>query len=197
MEGGRRRVTTAQALEEAAERLFSEVGFEATTIDQIAEAVGVNRRTFFRYFPTKDAVLWAFFDADLARARALLDSAPRDQPIMVAVQAAIVAASQYSPDEAPRWRARAELLRSSPTLRASTLLHAAQWEDLIASFVARRTDSQPNRLVPLAIGRAVCGVWRAAFDEWLAHPEAIVSDYIDQAMSALATAFADLPAASG
>ena len=192
MGGSRQRVTTPRELEGAAIRLFTELGFDETTIDQIAEAVGVNRRTFFRYFPTKDAVLWSFSNEDLTRAQAILDSAPRDQPVMAAVQSAVVAANQFIAEDAPRWRARAELLKSSPALRASTLLHAAEWEDLIASFVARRTNQLPTDLIPMAVGRAILGVWRAAFDEWLAHGDAHLTDYIDTAMAALATGFADL-----
>lgn len=60
----RNRQRTRRALEQAAARLFAERGFEATTIREITAAAGVGERTFFRYFPTKQAVA-----AATARAR--------------------------------------------------------------------------------------------------------------------------------
>ena len=63
---GRPRGTSARALELIALRLFTDQGFEQTTVDQIATAAGVSRRTFFRYFDSKSDVLWSEFDAEVA-----------------------------------------------------------------------------------------------------------------------------------
>jgi len=53
---GRRRATSRQELEETAFGLFAARGFEATTVDEIAAAAGIGRRTFFRYFPSKNDI---------------------------------------------------------------------------------------------------------------------------------------------
>ena len=54
---GRRRVTSREELEQAAFTLFAARGFDATTVDEIAAAAGIGRRTFFRYFPSKESLL--------------------------------------------------------------------------------------------------------------------------------------------
>lgn len=64
----------------AALGLFDHAGFEATTIEQIVAAAGVARRTFFRYFPSKEAVLFAEFTARQTRATERLRVRPNDEP---------------------------------------------------------------------------------------------------------------------
>src|SRR5262252_10892938 len=79
---GRRRVTSRAELEHAAFDLFGRQGFERTTVDDIAAAAGIGRRTFFRYFPSKNDVVWGDFDADLERMRRRLNAVPAGTPLM-------------------------------------------------------------------------------------------------------------------
>ena len=60
----------------AALDLFDRQGYEETTVDEIAAAVGISRRTFFRYYESKRDVVWGEFDAELVRLRDQLDGAP-------------------------------------------------------------------------------------------------------------------------
>src|SRR5215213_2120704 len=62
---GRPPATTHAAIERTAFALFERQGFEATTLDDIAAALGVGRRTLFRYYPSKNDILWGRFDASL------------------------------------------------------------------------------------------------------------------------------------
>lgn len=77
---GRRPSATCAELSHVALRLFHEHGFEATTIDAIAAAAGISRRTFFRYFESKNDVAWGEFDQHFdtlaRRLRQLSDSMP-------------------------------------------------------------------------------------------------------------------------
>src|SRR5215475_15949219 len=86
---GRPRGTSERALELIALRLFSDQGFEETTVDQIAATAGVSRRTFFRYFATKTDVLWNSFDAEVETIRGLLARSSDDLPILEAVRHAV------------------------------------------------------------------------------------------------------------
>jgi TetR/AcrR family transcriptional regulator, regulator of mycofactocin system len=92
---GRPPSTSRRQLALVAMRLFSEQGFEQTTVDQIAAAAGVSRRTFFRYFATKSAVLWNDFDREVQTITRLLAQAPPEQPMMQAIRDVVVAANHY------------------------------------------------------------------------------------------------------
>src|ERR1700710_1824090 len=83
---GRPRLTSRRAIELVALRLFDEHGFEATTVEQISEAAGVSRRTFFRYFDSKADVLWAEFDTEVQSLHALLAAAPPEQSVGAAIR---------------------------------------------------------------------------------------------------------------
>ena len=69
---GRRRVTSRGELEHVAFELFEANGFEQTTVEDIAAAAGIGRRTFFRYFRSKNDVPWGTFELELERMRARL-----------------------------------------------------------------------------------------------------------------------------
>src|SRR5260370_18404279 len=73
---GRRRATSREELEETAFGLFAARGFEATTVDEIAAAAGIRRRTLFRYFPSKNPIPWGAIDLQLDRSRAPLRTPP-------------------------------------------------------------------------------------------------------------------------
>ena len=75
---GRRPSTMRGQLSDLGIELFTSKGFDETSIDDIADAAGIARRTFFRYFPSKNAVPWGDFDAQLAALRAHLDGLPDD-----------------------------------------------------------------------------------------------------------------------
>src|SRR5437660_843509 len=77
---GRPPATTREDIERVAFSLFADHGFDETTVDDIATAAGIGRRTFFRYFASKNDVVWGAFDAGLDHFRAVLDAVDPDQP---------------------------------------------------------------------------------------------------------------------
>ena len=188
---GRPRGTSARELELIALRLFAEQGFEQTTIDQIAAAAGVSRRTFFRYYAAKSDVLWHEFDHEVETIRHLLAETPDDLPVMTAVRRAVLAANHYRAADVPELRMRMTLIGSVPELTASAALRYDAWERAISDFVARRSGHPAGSLYPLAVGRAVLAACRAAFDRWAARADADLTAYLDAALRALAAGFAD------
>src|ERR671927_90907 len=86
----RHRKRTAADLEEAALRLFSAKGFDAVTIDDIAAAADVSRRTFFRYFASKEDVILSDPPRRLDELQVALDRRPADEPAMTALRQAIL-----------------------------------------------------------------------------------------------------------
>jgi TetR/AcrR family transcriptional regulator, regulator of mycofactocin system len=178
-------------MEVIALRLFSEQGFEETTVDQIAAAAGVSRRTFFRYFETKADVLWNEFDAEVETIRALLAATPDELPIMDGVRQAVLAANHYRAQDVPELRMRVSLLSSVPELVASAAIHYDAWERAVVEFVARRSGQPVDSLYPLAVGRAVLAACRAGYDRWAARADADLTLYLDAALRALAAGFRD------
>ena len=98
---GRPPGTSARELELIALRLFTEHGFEQTTVEQIAAAAGVSRRTFFRYYDTKADVLWHDFDNEVQALRAAFARIPDKTPLMTAIRQAVVGVNRYAGDERP------------------------------------------------------------------------------------------------
>jgi mycofactocin system transcriptional regulator len=187
---GRKRVTSHEELEHAAFGLFEEKGFEQTTVDDIAAAAGIGRRTFFRYFPSKNDVPWGQFDTELARMRARLKASPEDQPLMDAIREALVDFNRVDPAQIPWHRRRMQLILRVPALLAHSTLRFADWRDVIAEFVAERTGARPDDLAPQAIAHAVLGVAIAAYDRWLDDQSADLGTLLDSAMRELAAAYA-------
>ena len=186
---GRPPGTSRRALELIALRLFTDRGFDHTTIEQIAAEAGVSKRTFFRYFSSKASVLWSEFDHEVEVIRAALAGVPSGVPMMDAIRRAVVAANHYGPHDVPELRMRMNLISSVPALHASSTPHYDAWERAISEFVATRIGQPADSLYPLAVGRATLAACRAAYDRWSARADADLTFYLDAALAALAAGF--------
>jgi TetR/AcrR family transcriptional regulator, regulator of mycofactocin system len=186
---GRRRVTSRAELEQAAFALFDARGFDATTVDEIAAAAGIGRRTFFRYFPSKNDIPWGAFEDELSRMRVRLKACPPEVPLMDAIRLALIDFNRVAPPQVPLHRRRMELILRVPTLFAHSTLRFTAWREVIAEFVAERTGRRPGDLAPQAIAHAVLGVSVAAYERWLDDPAADLGVLLDEAMRQLGAAF--------
>lgn len=189
---GRPRSTSARDLEVIALALFSELGFDETTVEDIAKGACVSTRTFFRYFESKSSVIWRGFDADVEALRLAFDDVPPGQELMVAIRSVILDVNRYAPDEVTELRRRMRLIGTEPTLRASASLHYDAWVEVVASFAAKRLGVPPDSLVPLAIGRGCLGVCSAAFDTWAVSSEDDLVQLLDLGLAALSTGFDEM-----
>lgn len=171
-------------------RLFSDQGFDNTTVEQIAAAAGVSGRTFFRYFPTKAEVLWSRFDDEVANLRTAFATVPEDEPMMTAVRRVVVNANRYRAEDVPELRTRMQLVATVPALAATAGAHYDAWERAVSAFAARRLGDTEDGLIPLAVGRTTLAAARAAFDAWLPRADADLTVYLDQALAALECGFA-------
>ena len=186
---GRPPGTSARDLEVISLRLFTEVGFEETTVERIAAAAGVSKRTFFRYFDSKADVLWHAFDGEVRALRAAFADVPAGVPVMAAIRQAVVGVNRYRADDVPELRTRMNLIGSVPALAASAANHYDAWERAVSEFAASRLDRPADSLYPLAIGRATLAVCRSAYDRWAERADADLTVYLDRALRALAAGF--------
>ncbi len=187
---GRPPGTSRRALELIALRLYTEQGFEETTVEQVAAAAGVSRRAFFRYFDSKAAVLWHEFDGEVEALRAAFSRIPDDVPMMSAIRQAVVGVNRYRAEDLPELRTRINLISSVPALQASAAPHYNAWEQAVSDFAAARLHQPADSLYALAIGRTTLAACRAAYDRWVIRADADLPVYLDAALAALASGFA-------
>ena len=186
---GRPPGTSRRELELIALRLFTDQGFESTTIEQIAAEAGVSKRTFFRYFSSKASVLWSEFDSEVDTIRAALAEMPAGMPMMDAIRRAVVTANHYGPQDVPELRLRMNLIGGVPALQSSAAVHYDAWERAISDFAATRIGQPADSLYPLAVGRATLAACRAAYARWSDRADADLTFYLDAALAALAAGF--------
>jgi len=164
-----RKEETRAAIRDAAFRLFAEQGFEATTVDDIAAAADVSPRTFFRYFPTKDDVVFNDHPERLEDLREMLAARPDDEPILDSLRAVVRSLADDMDAKHDQIVASQEMSRTSPTLAARGLALQRELTDIIAEFVADRMGVDPvTDQVPGLVGGVVFAAVTAAMNTWVA-----------------------------
>lgn len=169
--------------------LFGEQGFEATTVDQIAAAAGMSRRTFFRYFAGKDELVLERLQEAGGRIAAALGRRPPDEPVWSALRAAFdeIVVSQEEHDEQAR---RVQLmLRDEPGVLASVEERRRRWLVLLVPLVTERLPPWRRRS-PDSRAAAVAGSALACLDAaqeaWADNPGSSLGSLLDEAMAAVA-----------
>jgi AcrR family transcriptional regulator len=159
----RKKLETRAALEAAALRLFAERGYEQTTVDDIAEAADVAVRTFFRYFQSKQHVLFGDVALDIAaRLRAALRARPAGESPVEAVGAALGAMELDDPEQQRQVLDRLRLLERLPELGGTYHMLFQQLHDVIAVEVAERTGRPATDLHPQLLAAAATASLKAA-----------------------------------
>jgi mycofactocin system transcriptional regulator len=193
---GRPRATSRAALERVGFRLFAERGFAQTTVDDIAAAAGIGRRTFFRYFASKNDLVWGDFSDQLESLRALLDAVPPEVPVLRALREAVVAFNRYEPTDVPWHRQRMRLILTVPALQADATLRYAAWRAIVTGFAARRLGLPEHDPLPRLFGHALLAAAITAYEQWLHEEDQDLSVLLDEAISRLAAGLGRAPAAA-
>ena len=178
---GRRRSTTRDHITDVALELFATRGFDDVSVDDVAQAAGISRRTLFRYFSSKNAIPWADFDASLTDLRNLLNAVPYDMPLDAALRSALLEFNSFDASETPRHRRRMQVILQTDALQAYSMTMYAGWRGVIAAFVARRLDTKPTDLVPQTVAWTVLGVALTAYEQWLADETVSLPDALGEA----------------
>jgi mycofactocin system transcriptional regulator len=186
---GRPPATDHDAIERAAFALFAERGFEATTIDDIAAAAGVGRRTLFRYYASKNDIPWGQFDASLVLLRQHLASMPDTIPVYRAVHDAVLAFNRLDPAAIPQHRQRMRLLLTTPALQAHSVHRYAQWRGTIAGYVASRYGLAETDLLPRTVGQVTLAISLSAYEQWLSVDGQPLERFLDEALDGVVAHF--------
>ena len=165
---GRRRSTTQDHITDVALDLFAARGFDEVSVDDVAQAAGIARRTLFRYYASKNAIPWGDFDAYLDHMRDLLDDVDPDVPIGEALRSALLAFNDFGAQETMRHRQRMRVILETAALQAYSMTMYAGWRAVVAAFVARRLGAKAGDLVPQTVAWTMLGVALSAYEQWLA-----------------------------
>jgi TetR/AcrR family transcriptional regulator, regulator of mycofactocin system len=166
----RKKLETRAALERAALRLFAEKGYENTTVEEIAVEADVAVRTFFRYFSSKQHILFGEVAHDrIGRLRTELAARPTDEPILASVRAMMEAMDVADPREQEQIMLRMRLMERQPSLVRTYLWLNHQLRQIVAEFVAERTGLPVDRdTYPMVVATAVTSSWEIALRVWVA-----------------------------
>ncbi|WP_134740836.1 TetR/AcrR family transcriptional regulator [Nocardioides sp. 503] len=134
---------TEQRLRAAAFELFEQQGYDATTVESIAERAGVGRTTFFRAFGSKEDVIFPDHTDVLARVRQRLAASSAAETPAAVTEAARLVLRRYL-DEGDLARARYRLTRTIPALRSREIAHLQQYQQEFRDHIRRWTGEEPG-----------------------------------------------------
>ena len=191
----RKKLATRRSLRRVALDLVAERGFAHVTVEDIAEAADVSPRTFFNYFPSKEAALFA---ADPDRITALRERVVRQapgEPVLDALRMVMVSDAQTVADELSElggepadWLRRMREARADPHLRAAHAAQMALVERAVTEGLAERLGTDPERdPYPGLLAAMASGVFRVSMTFWAGSGGTVPLDQlIDLAFRALA-----------
>ena len=183
---------TRTRVERAALDLFTLRGFENVTTDEVADAAGISRRTFFRYFATKADAVWGDFAGHVARLELRLAAADPAQPVLASVCAAYVEVNDYAEAELPLLRERMRLILTEPALLAHSQVRYAEVDQIVSRHVAARTGASPTDLVPRLVAATTRAAATTAFEAWLADERSSLGRHLRLAFDEITEGFPSL-----
>ncbi len=154
------------ALVEAAFALFAQKGYAQTTMDDVAARAGLSRRTAFRYFASKEELVFPVHAERLAQLRALLAPRAGETPFATVKRACLAVARVYEDDRA-HMLAQWTIIQSEPALLGRELeLDRGSEDAIFEAFLAGDATPRARRRARVRAS-AVVGAVRATLREWL------------------------------
>jgi AcrR family transcriptional regulator len=163
----RNRARTYTDIADAALGLFETYGYDSTTVEQIATTAGVSPATFFRYFATKEDVLFADEDASAVSMLELVAGrTDRGARIAALAEPVLAFAESMIGPGSPNSRRLTRLVMTTPSLEARSLRMRLRWERDIARLLADEAGLTTPTLVHTVIGAVAVSCLTSAFRHW-------------------------------
>jgi AcrR family transcriptional regulator len=179
----RKREQTRQRIADAGLRLFLEHGFEATTLDAIAEAAGIARRTFFHYFDSKEALLYIYEDEVEHRFRTALADVDSNTPPFGAM--ALALRDMIASFGSERARKIDIVVQATDALRACKQADYERLESVVFSALAEKWPDPRGHLRLRLIAAVGMSALRVAVDRWRLDASGSLQDYVNESFAAL------------
>jgi AcrR family transcriptional regulator len=163
----RKKERVREQLLDAAVKLFSKKGFDATTIDDIVGAVEVSRRTFFRYFDTKEDVLPAWFDRHVDTLLAKLAARPADEDVMTSLRHVLDAMAELYESKLSSVLTIERVISREPSIVVRRYARMEDMAERIAEALAARPGAAVKDVPYLRLlARVHLLVARTAVERW-------------------------------
>lgn len=185
---GRRKRSNVASIERIALQLFAERGFEAVTVEQIANASGISRRTFFRYFGSKEDILLGdqrHFEDALA---ATLEE-ESSEPVLEILRRRMIDLATETAADLEITRLRLQLFEQSPRTMAAAAAQMRSYRERLTPLLARRlgldetTDMRPFLIVNALLSSSTIALWHWLATGGLSSLEATVGQALDYALA--------------
>jgi AcrR family transcriptional regulator len=187
----RTRRAVQREIAEAAETLFVERGFEATTIDDIAARVGMSQRSVFRYFASKEEIVLGKFDLVVDDMLGALRARPAGEEVWTSLHRVfdVLVSLAETPGHEEMVEPIHRVIFETPALLAGYLQKLQQMQDAVVAELLERAEAAgtpyaPDDPTPRALTAAAFGCLVAAQHSWLASDaKGSFADAIDRAMA--------------
>ncbi|MBY9080216.1 TetR family transcriptional regulator [Paenibacillus sp. HN-1] len=184
----RKKIKTRATIQENAMRLFREQGYQATTVEQIAEASEISPSTFFRYFSTKEAVVLED-DYDPLLIESFLKQPP-ELSIIQALRGAVKDGfNQIPEDEVEGIWARVSLSYEIPELQAAMIQQIMTTVEMVANVIAQRQGCSKDELRVRSLAAAFVGIAMASQKFFIEQHDRSYPDILTEAVSLLEKGF--------
>jgi AcrR family transcriptional regulator len=192
----RKKLATRHELRRVTLRLVAERGFSNVTVEEIAEAANVSPRTFFNYFPSKEAALFGANPELAAATRDAIEHQSPGEPVVTVLRSVMTAQARTVADEFAElggdpmeWLGRMRAARTDPQLHAVHGAQMAAIERSLAEAIARRLGTDVERdPYPGLLASMATGVFRSSMSFWAASAGTVPLDrVVDLAFAALAS----------
>jgi len=191
---GRRRSTTPEHITDVALELFTARGFAEVSVDDVAHAAGIARRTLFRYYASKNAILWGDFAAHLAHLQELLDNVDPRVATGEALRAALLAFNTFDECETVRHRQRMRVILETAELQAYSMTMYAGWREVMAGFIATRLGVKTTDPLPQTVAWTMLGVALSAYEQWLSDESVTLPEALGNAFDVVGAGLNELDA---
>jgi AcrR family transcriptional regulator len=172
-----------------AQRLFSEQGFDRTTVDQIAAETGLSRASLFRYFGTKEDIVLSGLQDVGRHIAAELAARPDDERPWEALRRAFDVTVRWTEERPEQALSSQRMFKETPSLRARSFEKRLAWQELMVPDIARRLTAdrgRPEEVRPAALVAAALACLDTALTRWVACEGAVpMAELLDRAMGAI------------
>ena len=175
----------------AATDLFAQKGFDETTVDDIALAAGISRRSFFRYFASKSDIMahgMLLYGVELIQ---VINACPKNYSLPEVFRRTVLQVARQAASQ-PRTRKIMEIVAKYPAARTAEVSRLPEVLDLLAKAYTRRCNSKSrDSLAPSILSGLTLQVLAVAFHSWFEDGERDISSVAEQVLATLGRLICD------